>query len=85
MSTHGPIQSEVRDIMVAIASALDQSFNPDPSKNEIGFVLLTFRFGEVEGGRVNYISNGVRADVRVALKELLARWEGMDPSGEGTA
>ena len=27
-------------------------------------------------GRVNYIGNGKRSDVLVAMKEVVARWEG---------
>lgn len=47
-----------------------------PKKN--GFVLLTFEFGKMEGGRINYVSNGRRADIITALKEILGRFEGHD-------
>jgi hypothetical protein len=64
--------------MSAIASAIDEALNGDArgKDRKIGFALLTFPFGEVKDGRVNYIGNGERDEVRLALKELLARWEG---------
>lgn len=72
--------------MNAVAEGLDDLFNPGRKMGEpkkIGFVLLTFEFGNCDDGRVNYIGNGLREDVHVALKELLARWEGMDPVEPG--
>jgi hypothetical protein len=64
--------------MQAAMSALDEAWNGGAkgSERKVGIVLLTFPFGGPEGGRVNYIGNGDRDTVRVALKELLARWEG---------
>jgi hypothetical protein len=64
--------------MQAAMSALDETFNGDTkgADRKVGIVLLTFPFGVVEDGRVNYIGNGDRDTVHVALKELLARWEG---------
>jgi hypothetical protein len=64
--------------MQAAMSALDEAFNGDAqgTDRKVGIVLLTFPFGVVENGQVNYIGNGDRDTVRVALKELLARWEG---------
>jgi hypothetical protein len=68
----------ITEQMQAAMSALDEAWN-DRAKGadrKIGIVILTFPFGDVKDGRVNYIGNGQRDEVRVALKELLARWEG---------
>lgn len=65
------------DRMQAAMEGLDEAFNgKDRPPRTVGIVLLTFPFGTPEGGRVNYVNNGERDSVRVALKELLARWEG---------
>lgn len=40
---------------------------------KVGFVLLVFPFDEA--GRLNYISNADRKDMKKALAELLNRWE----------
>lgn len=80
--THGPIQKEVALDMNRLAEGLDIAFNGAPPKPPMtwekrwGFVLLTAEFGRIEGGRVNYISNGERSDMVAMLKELLARFEG---------
>ena len=85
MSDHGPIQEEQRAMMNAVAEGLDEVFNPSlpglPRQKKIAFVLLTAYFGQVDDGRVNYISNGEREDMIAMLKELLARFEGqaMEP------
>lgn len=65
-----------REQMNSMAQYLDRFFNgPDPGPDrKTGFVLLTFAFGDQ--GRCNYISNAVRDDVVVLLKEQLARFEG---------
>lgn len=65
--------------MRAMASALDDLLNPGlkGNKRKIGFALLTYDFDKGPGdGKVNYIGNGARDDVRVAMKEVIARWEG---------
>lgn len=77
------IVKEHRGLMNALANALDEMFNSDGPK-KICFALLLTEFGASEGGRVNYISNGSRDDMRIMLKELLARWEGQ-PEQKGTA
>lgn len=86
MSTHGPIQEEQRATMNALAQGLDDIFNPPPlpglpRTKKVGFVLLTAYFGQIEDGRVNYISNGEREDMVAMLKELLARFEGQPETG----
>jgi len=63
--------------MNELAKHLDAYFNGDGQK-KIGFALLVYNLGEqIEGtGRINYLGNGKRGDVLIALKELIARWEG---------
>ncbi|MXO73452.1 hypothetical protein [Alteraurantiacibacter buctensis] len=73
--THGPIQADQRELMNAIARSLDDVFNPGETRR-IAFVVLTAKFGDYEGGRVNYISNGERADIICMMKETIARFEG---------
>lgn len=72
---HGPIQAEHRDLMNAIARSLDDVFNPGKTR-KVAFVVLTANMGDYEGGRVNYISNGDRADIISMMKETIARFEG---------
>lgn len=78
MSDPKPIGQDQRERMNKLAKFLDDAFNGAARPKKVGFVLLTYNFGEdLKGtGRVNYIGNGERDDVRVALTELLARWEG---------
>lgn len=74
MSTHGPIEGKHRKLMNRVARALDKRFKG------YGFALFVFDFDRTDGGgRVNYISNGRREDMIVAVKEWIARAEGMDP------
>jgi len=63
--------------MQELAAGLDETLNGPNWRNErkVGFVLLTFDFGNSKNG-VNYVGNGDRDEVRLALTELLARWEG---------
>jgi len=72
-----PISPEFRQHMNELAAFLDNVFNGKGAK-KVGFALLTYNFGEdiIGTGRINYIGNGQRAEVLVALKELVARWEG---------
>lgn len=81
-----PIEEAYREQMKAIATALDQTLNPetfqprargiDPAKRKVGFVVLVFEYGEKEG-RCNYISNGAdRKDIVTLFKEQIRRFEG---------
>jgi hypothetical protein len=79
---HGPIQQDYREVMNDLAKMIDRILNEDMSKRTTGFALLMYPFGEAPKGRINYIGNGERADVLVALKELVARWEGQVPTTE---
>jgi hypothetical protein len=48
-------------------------------------VLLVFPFGDAEGNRCNFISNGAdRKDIVVLFKEMIARFEGQ-PEMKGHA
>jgi hypothetical protein len=76
--------------MNTLAGALDEVFNGPATPDRVrttGFALLVFPMGEdISGtGRVNYIGNGDRADMLIALKELVARWEGRVPDQGGRA
>lgn len=87
--THGPVTSDHVDALNRLAKHIDTIFNGGSDKNtprNVGFALLTYAFGEnLKGtGRVNYIGNGKREDVLIALKELVARWEGRHPEEGGT-
>jgi len=74
--THGPIQHPYRAMLNAIARGIDSSLNGEDRPKRVGFVLLVAEFGKIDGGRVNYISNGERADMIAMMKEWLARAEG---------
>lgn len=82
MSTHGPVDQEYRDMMQAIVTVLDDSFNRGAKGDarKVGFCLLVFPFGEEPEGRINYVSNGARReDMITALRELADRFEGTHP------
>lgn len=74
-----PISPAYREQMNQIARSLDTAFNGDKRGKDktTGFILLMFPFdAAVEGARTNYISNADRKDIVVALKEIVARFEG---------
>lgn len=74
----GPIESEYRELMNAIARGLDKAFNGEVRGKErkTGFILLVFPFNSHDG-RCNYISNGAdRRDVVTMFKEQIKRFEG---------
>lgn len=82
-----PIQQEYRAQMQAVAEALDRTFNGEKRGKDrpTGFVLLVFPFGEAEGGRCNFISNGAdRKNIVTLFREMIARFEGQ-PEVKGTA
>lgn len=74
MSDHGPIEQKHRAMMNGLADGLDDILNSDPTAPRVGFALLVFPLNQP--GRMNYVSNGHRSDMIVALKEFLARNEG---------
>lgn len=81
-----PIEEAYRKQMNDIATLIDGAISETtPVGKKTGFVLLVFEFGEpTELSRMNYISNAERTDMLVALKELLANFEGrMMPDAKG--
>lgn len=82
-----PIQQEYRDQMNSLARGLDMLLNGDAkgADRKTGFVLLVFPFGNADGSRCNFISNGAdRRDVVTLMKEMIARFEGQ-PEMSGRA
>lgn len=81
------LNEELRKQMNVLAKFLDEILNGEDvalkrTSRKYGFALLTFDFGS--GGRMNWISNANRADMLVALKELIANFEGRAiPPGRG--
>ncbi len=74
-----PIQEQYLKQMNKLAKVIDEWFNGKRKpgrKPKVGFILLTAEFGKIDGGRVNYISNGERADMIAMLREYLARADG---------
>jgi predicted component of type VI protein secretion system len=71
-------EEHTRDLMVQVATRLDRIFNGESSglDRPTGFVLLVFPFDKPEGARTNYVSNAERDSMLVALKEIVARFEG---------
>lgn len=83
--THRPIDPRHRAIMNALASAIDQTLNGENPKKKLGFVMLVAEFGQIDNGRVNYISNGAREDMIAMMKEFIARAEGRYSEQAGAA
>jgi hypothetical protein len=70
--------SQTTELMQGVASALDDCLNAGakrPEDKKVAFIVLLANFGEVSGGRVNYVSNANRDDALAILKELVKRWE----------
>lgn len=76
--------SDTNELMRAMAESLDEVLNGATGPKKNGFVLLVFPFNGPDGQRTNYISNGKREDIIVALKEIVARFEGQ-PRQSGRA
>ena len=76
--------TDTKNMMQSMASALDEVLNEKGKTKKNGFVLLVFPFEGPQGQRTNYVSNCQRQDIVVALKEILARFEGQ-PHQSGRA
>jgi hypothetical protein len=76
-----PIMQKYRRQMNDLAAFLDVEFNGADHPRKVGFGLLTAEFGKIDGGRVNYISNGDRTDMLAMMKEFIARAEGRYAEG----
>lgn len=74
--THRPIEPRHRANMNAMATAIDQTLNGTKKPKRFAFVMLVAEFGQIDNGRVNYISNGSREDMIAMMKEFIARAEG---------
>lgn len=80
-----PVEAELHAMMRALAKGIDKMLNGEAEGGErkVGFVLLTFPFGEA-GGRCNYVSNGAdRRDIATMLREQARRFEGAPDPGVG--
>lgn len=73
MKHHDEIVDEQKQMMNDIARILDAAFSP------LGFALLVFDKEGDDRSRMNYICNCDRSDMVVALKELVANFEGRAP------
>ncbi|WP_262027598.1 hypothetical protein [Microvirga sp. Mcv34] len=62
--------------MRALADGIDEAMNGTEGPKRLGFALLVYPFGKPDKTQINYVGNGKRGEVLVALKELVARWEG---------
>lgn len=83
-----PIDEAYRELMNEVARKLDRIFNGEARgrARKTGFILLVYPFGEAQGGRCNYISNGAdRKDVAVLFREQAARFEGQPEPEDGHA
>ncbi len=80
-----PIEQKHRVEMNAIAAVLDKAFNPTGTEGVV-FTLFIAESGKMEGGRVNYISNGHREDMISMVREWLGRvMGGFSGNGGGRA
>lgn len=74
--SHAPIPDKDIDMMNALATFVDGALNGKEPK-KWGFALLVYPFGQgPERTNINYIGTGDRDAMRVAFKEMVARWEG---------
>lgn len=69
---------DTAEFLQDVAKGLDKIFNGEArgANRQTGFVLLAFPFNAERGARTNYVSNAQREDIIVALKEIVARFEG---------
>jgi hypothetical protein len=81
-----PVEADMHGALTHIARALDRVLNGEArgAERPIGFLLLTFPFGD-RSERANFVSNGAdRRDVVVLLRELISRFQGQ-PEASGRA
>lgn len=80
-----PIPERYRARMNQLAKKIDRDLNGTAKPKQIGFILLMAEFGQIDNGRVNYISNGNREEMVAMLREYLARVEGryVEPNTKG--
>lgn len=73
-----PIEDKYYEVMNKVGGTIDSILNDGKKGNdrEHGFALLVFPFKNSSDPRMNYISNAIREDMLVAMKEFIARAEG---------
>jgi hypothetical protein len=80
-----PVEERYAAQMTAVMSAVDDFLNEGKRPRETGIVILMFPYGDAQGGRCNFMSNGAdRRDVVTLMKEMIARFEGQ-PEMKGSA
>jgi hypothetical protein len=72
------------EVIQELARAIDLCLNGQEDQKRNGFCLFIFPFDDLEGTNTNYVSNAKRDDVKAAMKEVIARWEGQ-PQVSGQA
>lgn len=75
--------AETTRVLQTVAGGLDDIFNGKERSGKVGFVLLTFSFGDPDGTNVNYVSNAERDGIVATLHGLLARFEGRHSNAPG--
>jgi hypothetical protein len=70
-----PIEPHLREVMSALAKAIDEILNGEETPKPNGFLLMVFP-SEGFDGRCNYISTADRREVMALLKEQLAHFKG---------
>lgn len=70
--------------MSALARLLDDVMNggKEPGEDRHVFALIVFTPGVIGGSHANWVSNGQRADMLAAMKEMVARFEAQDALAE---
>lgn len=68
-----PVDPKYRAQLNRIAAAIDRVFNGDTKPKKVGFAVLLFEFGQIEAGRMNWISNAERSDMVDALMEAVVQ------------
>ena len=71
------------EAMQVAAQTLDDFFNGPQRPRRVGFALFVFPLDMPEGARTNYVANCNRNDMIVAMKEVLARFEGRHQPAPG--
>lgn len=69
------MDQKTEDILQAIAKAMDKGLGG------AGFAVLVFKIGEPN--LCNYVSNVERDDMKAAMLEVIARWEGRGHDAPG--
>lgn len=71
-----PLPPEQKEFATTLAQGLEKILDP------MGMNFCLFMFPADKPGKANYISNCTRESATIALREVLARWEGRYHEGE---